>query len=76
MIERGMSRDQLLRLPLVAPRPRALGGAVYSSWFAIVGLVIALATGASPWQEIGLVAFVLFGTCAAIAVRTAVRQRS
>lgn len=54
------------------PRPTAVAAIVYSLWFAIVGLVLALFTGSSPWQEIGFAMLIVFGACAATGLAHAV----
>jgi hypothetical protein len=65
--ERGLyaiSEEDLGRLT-IDPSPTLVGAIVYSLWLAIVGLIVALFTGSSPWQEIGFAMVVVFGACAA-----------
>jgi hypothetical protein len=57
---------------MLDPRPTAVAAIVYSLWFTIVGLVLALFTGSSPWQEIGFAMLIVFGACAATGLAHAV----
>lgn len=57
---------------MMDPRPTAVAAIVYSLWFAIVGLLLGLFTGSSPWQEIGFGMLVVFGACAATGLAHAV----